>query len=198
MKRVAIVFFSIIMILFTGTSGFAAAPEWKVDQAHSGIYFDIRHIYSTVQGHFNEYEGTIAFDPANLKESRFDFKVKVKSVDTNNAKRDSHLQSPDFFEVEKYPEMTFKSTAITHAGGNDYTVEGTLGVKDVQQNIKLPFTFFGSKQHPMNPKLDVAGFEARLDIDPQAYHVGLDKFYQAGVIGKKVNILISIEATRDK
>ncbi|MDX9786532.1 MAG: YceI family protein [Desulfobacterales bacterium] len=198
MKRAASLILGIFFLLILGSNSFAAAPEWKIDSDHSGIYFGVSHIYSTVKGHFNAFEGVVAFDPANLKESRFDFKVKVKSIDTNNSKRDGHLQSADFFDAGKYPEMTFKSTAIAHAGGDQYTVEGTMTVKDVSQKITLPFTFFGAKQHPFDPKLEVAGFEARMDIDRLAYHVGYGKFYQMGVVGKDVKVLISIEATRNK
>jgi polyisoprenoid-binding protein YceI len=198
MKRAVSIVFTIFFLLISGISGFAAAPEWKVDPVHSGIYFDIRHIYSTVKGHFNEVSGVVEFDPANLKESRFDFTVKVKSIDTNNSKRDGHLQSADFFDAGKFPDMTFKSAAVSHAGGNQYTVDGTLTVKDVSKNITLPFTFFGSRQHPLTPKQEVIGFEARMDIDRLEYHVGDGKYYRMGAVGKDVTVLISIEATRDK
>jgi polyisoprenoid-binding protein YceI len=187
----------VIFLLLLGTNGFAAAPQWKIDPPHSGIHFDVQHIYSTVKGFFNEFDGKIEFDPANLKESRFDFAVKVKSVDTNNSKRDGHLQSGDFFDADKYPEMTFKSKSIAHKMGDQYEVEGVLTVKDVSQNVKIPFTFFGTKPHPANPKMEVAGFEARMDIDRLAYHVGDGKFYQMGVVGKDVKVLITVEATRD-
>lgn len=198
MKRAAFIMIGFFLLLISATGGFAAAPEWKVDPAHSGIYFDIRHIYSTVKGYFNEFDGVIAFDPANLKDSRFDFKVKVKSINTNNSKRDGHLQSADFFDADKYPEMTFKSAAISHTNGNQYAVEGTLRIKDVSKNVNIPFIYFGAKSHPMNPKLEVAGFEARMDIDSLAYQVVSDKFLQMGVVGREVNVLITIEATREK
>jgi polyisoprenoid-binding protein YceI len=198
MKKAFAIILGIVFLLISGTSGFAAALEWKVDPVHSGIYFGISHIYSTVKGFFNEFSGVIEFDPANLKESRFDFTVNVSSINTNNSKRDGHLQSADFFDAGKYPKMTFKSAAISHTGGDQYSVEGTLTVKDVSKNIKLPFTFFGSKQHPLNPKQQVAGFEARMDIDRLEYHVGDGKFYKMGAVGKEVNVLVSVEATRDK
>ncbi|MFH0730565.1 MAG: YceI family protein [Pseudomonadota bacterium] len=198
MKKALSIILGIVFLLISGTNGFAAALEWKVDPAHSGIYFGISHIYSTVKGFFSEFSGVIEFDPANLKESRFDFTVNVNSINTNNGKRDGHLQSADFFDAGKFPKMTFKSTTISHTGGDQYSVEGTLTVKDVSKNIKLPFTFFGFKQHPLNPKQQVAGFETRLDIDRLEYHVGDGKFYQMGAVGKEVNVLVSVEATRDK
>lgn len=198
MKRTHTLFFAIVFILTLVSTSFAAASQWKIDPAHSGIYFGIRHIYSTVKGYFNDFDGVILFDPANLKESRFDFTVKVNSINTNISKRDGHLQSGEFFDVEKYPVMTFKSNAISHSEGNQYTLEGTLTVKDVSQTITVPLTFFGSKPHPANPKLEVAGFETRMEIDRLAYHVGNGKFFQMGVAGKEVKVLITIEATREK
>lgn len=198
MKRTAFFALAMVFLLIFGADGFGAAPAWKIDPAHSGIYFGVAHIYSTTKGAFTEFEGVIEFDPANLQESRFDFRVKVKSIHTNNTKRDGHLQSGDFFDAGKYPEMTFKSSAITHNEGNQYTVEGTMTIKDVSRPIKVPFTFFGTKPHPMSPKQDVAGFEARMEIDRLAYHVGDGKFYQMGLVGKDVKVLITIEATRDR
>jgi polyisoprenoid-binding protein YceI len=198
MKRNALLSFVIALLLIFGTNGVAIASQWKIDSAHSGIYFNVSHIFSTIKGYFNVFDGTIEFDPANLKNSRFEFKVKVESINTNDSKRDGHLQSGEFFDADKYPEITFKSNAIAHTEGNQYSVEGTLTVKDVSKSIKLPFTFFGTKQSPFNPKLEVAGFEARMEIDRLAYHVGSGKFHQMGVVGKDVRVLITLEATRDK
>jgi polyisoprenoid-binding protein YceI len=195
-----IVYLSAVMafMLLIGTNSLAAAPQWQIDPPHSNIYFGIHHIYSTVKGHFNAFDGMIEFDPANLKESRFDFKVKVDSIDTNNGKRDEHLQTADFFDVDQYPEMTFKSKSISHKTGDQYEVDGLLTIKDVSRSVKVPLTYFGTRQHPLNPKWVVAGFEARMTIDRLAYHVGGGKFFQMGAVGKDVKVLISVEATREK
>lgn len=176
----------------------AGAPEWKVDQAHSGIYFGIDHIFSKVQGRFKDFDGEIHFDPNNLAESRVAFSVKVKSIDTFNNKRDGHLQSDDFFSAKKYPEMRFNSDAISHKNGSDYVMDGTMTVKDVSRKIKIPFTFFGTKPNPFNPKQEVAGFEARMTVDRFDYNVGGGKFLKMGVVGKEADVLITIEAVRDK
>jgi polyisoprenoid-binding protein YceI len=181
-----------------GTHAHASAPEWKVDPAHSGIYFRITHIYSSVNGFFTDFNGDIKFDPSNLDESRFAFNVKVKSIDTNNSKRDGHLLSEDFFGAKKSPEMSFESKAIKHLGANNYQVEGTLTIKDVSKTITLPFIYFGFKQHPFDPKLDVAGFEARMRIDRLEYGVGNGKFYKMGTVGKDVDVLITLETTRKR
>ena len=198
MKKTVFLSAAMAFMLFLGTNSMAAAPQWQIDPPHSNIYFGIHHIYSTVKGHFNDFKGMIQFDPNNLKESRFDFTVKVDSIDTNNGERDKHLKTADFFDVDKFPEMTFKSTSISHKAGDQYEVKGVLTVKDVSRDITIPFTYFGSRQHPLNPKWVVAGFEARMTIDRLAYHVGSGKFYQMGAVGKDVKVLISVEATREE
>mgnify|MGYP001056375542 FL=1 len=190
--------FVVAAAVMFAVSAHAAAPSWSVDKAHSNIYFGIQHIYSTVKGVFNDFTGDIRFDPDNLGGSRFDFTVQVESIDTNITKRDNHLLSGDFFDAGKYPEMTFKSAAIKHLGGNGYSVEGALTVKDVSRTIAVPFTYFGTTANPFNPKQLVAGFEARMTIDRLQYHVGAGKFYDMGVVGKEVDILITIETVRDK
>jgi len=198
MRKTLYFSFVVAAAVMFAVSAHAAAPSWSVDKAHSNIYFGVQHIYSTVKGVFNDFTGDIRFDPDNLGDSRFDFTVQVESIDTNITKRDNHLRSGDFFDAGKYPEMTFKSAAIKHLGGNGYSVEGTLTVKDVSRTVAVPFTYFGTTPNPFDPKQLVAGFEARMTIDRLQYHVGAGKFYDMGVVGKEVDILITIEAVRDK
>lgn len=197
MKKKTFVSLIVIAVWMFVLSANAGASAWRIDQAHSSIHFTIKHIYSNVNGHFGDFEGQIVFDPDNLDRSRFDFSVTVKSIDTNNSKRDNHLLSGDFFDAGKYPTMTFKSASIKHVKGDQYTVEGTLAIKDVSQTVTVPFTYFGNKPNPFNPKQLVSGFEARMTIDRMAYHVGNGKFLEMGVVGKEVDIVISIEATRE-
>lgn len=174
----------------------AAAPEWTVDSAHSSIYFDVQHIYSTTRGAFEAFSGTVHFAPDDLAGSRFDFEVMVDSINTGNSKRDSHLNSGDFFDSKDYPKMTFTSTAVKHVQDNQYMVEGKLTVKDVSQTVKVPFTFLGTTVHPFQKDNVVAGFEARMTIDRLAYNVGSGKFYEMGVVGKDVAVLITLEVMR--
>lgn len=198
MKKLAPIMLAIVLLCVIGTSVHASPPEWKIDPAHSGVYFRVNHIYSAVNGFFPEFEGDIKFDPANLKESKFFFTVSVKSVNTNNGKRDGHLLSDEFFAAKEYPQMSFESQSISHKQGNQYVAQGVMKIKDVSKKIDLPFTFFGSKQHPFNPKQEVAGFEAKMTIDRLSYHVGNGKFVKLGVVGQQVDVLVSVEATHDK
>jgi polyisoprenoid-binding protein YceI len=198
MRKITYILYAIAFLLILSTNSYASAPQWKIDPAHSSIYFRISHIYSTVNGFFPEFKGEVRFDPSNLKESRFAFTVEVKSINTNNSKRDGHLLSDDFFSAKKYPEMTFESKSISHKEANQYAVEGVMKIKDVSKRVKLPFIFFGTKQHPFNPKQEVAGFEAQITVDRLAYQVGNGKFYEMGVVGKDVDVLISLEVLREK
>ena len=184
--------------LFIFPNAYAAAPEWNLDFDHTGFYFSIDHIYSTVRGHFDKYEGTVVFSPDDLANSRFDFEVEVDSVNTNNSKRDRHLNSADFFDSRKFPTMTFKSRAVKHVEGNQYTVDGTLTIKDVSKELSVPFTYFGKQDFPFDKKQEVAGFEARMTLDRLAYNVGSGKYVKMGVVGQEVEVLISMEVLRKK
>ncbi len=188
----------VLFLIAFSASAQAKAPQWELDPAHSGIYFGVNHIYSTTRGYFEDFTGTVMFSPDDLAGSRFDFQVMVKSINTGNGKRDGHLNSGDFFDAKKYPKMTFTSTKVKHKKDNMYEVEGRLTVKDVTKPISVPFTLLGVKEHPFDKGSKVAGFEARMTIDRLAYHVGGGKFYDMGVVGKDVDVLITLEVTRKK
>jgi polyisoprenoid-binding protein YceI len=94
--------------------------------------------------------------------------------------------------------MSFKSSAVKHVKDNQYLVEGKMTVKDVSETVSVPFTLLGVKVAPFDDKLEVAGFEARMTIDRLAYHVGGGKFADMGVVGKEVDVLITLEVTRKK
>jgi polyisoprenoid-binding protein YceI len=140
----------------------------------------------------------VYFDPDNPAKSKFDFMVNVNSVDTKEGKRDTHLRSPDFFDAGKYPLMTFKSSGVSHAGGNKYIVEGILTIKDVSKKLALEFVYHGQKDNPLKSGELVTGLDARLTLDRLEYNIGDGKFYKMGVVGKDVDILITLELLRDK
>jgi polyisoprenoid-binding protein YceI len=189
---------TVMYLMAVIAQGQAAGSDWKVDPAHAGIYFEIDHIYAATRGYFEDFDGKAIFDPDNLDASSFDFKVEVDSINTGNSKRDGHLEGNEFFDARKFPVMTFKSTNIKKVKDDQYLVEGTMTVKDVSKTVSVPFTFLGIKQNPFDKDSEVAGFEARLVIDRLEYNVGTGKFYEMGVIGKDVDVLISFEATRKK
>ena len=94
--------------------------------------------------------------------------------------------------------MTFKSSRVSHAGGNKYLLEGKMTIKDVTKDIVLEFIYWGQKENPFNNNEMVAGFDSRFKIDRLNYHVGDGKFYKMGVVGKEVDVLITLEMIRHK
>lgn len=187
-----------VLVGLFGSPRHAEARSWEIDKEHTNFYFSVDHIYAKVRGRFTEYSGTIVFDPDNLKDSRFAFEIKVKSVDTGISKRDKHLLSDDFLDASRYPMITFTSKSVTKAEGNTYNVNGTLTIKDVSTDLVLPLTYGGRKDHALAPGMEVVGFNGTLTLDRLAYNVGDGKYYTMGVVGKDVDILVTIEAMGKK
>lgn len=196
MRRNSFVLFTTLMLfMFVGQLQ-AAAPAWVLDKAHSNIYFSVDHIFSKVNGHFKEFETDIKFDPKDLSSSQFFFEITTSSIDTYLAKRDKHLQSADFFDASQYPTITFKSDKVLDKGNQQYDIVGKLTVKDKVYDLTLPLTLAGVKDHPaMKGKL-VTGFNGKIILDRLAYNIGGGKFYEMGVVGKDVAVMVSLELTK--
>lgn len=128
------------------------ATEWTIDKAHSNINFEVRHFFTPVDGTFHDYTATVNFDPANLEESMIDVEIMVNSIDTKNERRNGHLRTADFFDAEKYPSITFKSSKIESKGDNKFVAHGDLTIKDVTKKIEMPFTLLGVMDHPRGGK----------------------------------------------
>ncbi len=119
---------------------------YNLDKAHSSIGFRVKHFgLVDVPGYFRDFTGTIVYDAKDMKKSSVNFSAKMTSVDTGVAARDNHLRTADFFEVEKFPEMTFKSTKVEKKG-KDWLVTGDLTMKGVTKQISFPFTVVGFKK----------------------------------------------------
>ena len=198
MKRFTTLFLTLFILLAASQSVLANVKVWEFDKKHSNFYFSVDHIFSKVHGHFNDYSGEIKFDPANLAESRFYFEIKTDSVDTNIGKRDKHLQSADFFDAAKHPLMTFESIKITDVGGGLFEVQGKFTVKGQVYDLVLPLTFAGIKDHPAAKGKEVIGFNGNVTIDRLAYKIGAGKFYDMGVVGKDVEIFVTLEGLSSK
>jgi len=184
------------MLLVTSLA-FAEAEKWEIDKAHSNVYFDVRHTYATVRGQFDEFSGSLYFDPGNLAASRVAFDIRTKSINTRIPQRDNHLRSEEFFAANEYPSMTFQSTGVKHKEGNQYTLEGNLTIKGKTKKVALPLTYFGTRENPLKKGQMVAGFETRFSIDRLDYGVGTGKYFDMGVIGNRVDILIALEVLKN-
>lgn len=191
-------FRSLIVFSLFFFSSYASASQWTTDADHSEIRFKIKHILTTISGQFTEFNGNLLFDPQTPEAGKFDFTVNVKSVDTNNGKRDNHLRSKDFFDADKFPQMKFTSSKIYHLKDNRYALEGVMTIKDVSQKIQIEFEFFPPQPHPFDKKKNVAGFHTTFTIPRLAYHVGNGKFLKMGVVGSDVEVEIAMEALTKK
>ncbi len=187
-----------LLLTITASSASAAARSWDLDTAHSNIYFGVTHIFSKVNGLFNDFALDLNFDPENLEQSSFLFTIEVDSINTNIPKRDKHLVSADFFDAGQFPQMTFQSKSITSSGDNLYNVAGTLTIKGVEYDVTLPLKLEGIAEHPTKKGTDVAGFNGTLTIDRLAHGVGTGKFYEMGVVDKMVDIFVSIEVLSER
>jgi polyisoprenoid-binding protein YceI len=186
----------LLFLIFTAPSQ-VVAENWRLDMAHTNFFFEVRHTYAAVRGQFGDFSGKVIFDPASLEKSRFDFTIKVDSIDTKIGKRDTHLRSPEFFDEKKYPEIKFRSTKVTKGKDNEYFVDGKLTIKNVSKDLSLVYNYHGQKENPLKPGEIVSGFDTTLNIDRLAYGVGDGKFYKMGVVGKDVDILVTLELLRD-
>jgi polyisoprenoid-binding protein YceI len=172
------------------------AETFAVDPAHSEVSFQIRHMVSQVRGRFNDFSGTVQLDPKNLPASSVDFHIKATSIDTNVADRDKHLRSADFFDVEKYPEITFKSESIKPAGKDKYDVTGTLTLHGVSKKVTIPVTLGGQVKDPWGNTR--AGFEIETTLDRKDYGIVWNKALDSGgvMLGDDVKVAINLETVK--
>lgn len=180
--------------LFSFTVLLNPPKQWEVDKAHSAVTFSIKHFFTPVDGRFDNFEGEFLFDPENLEESKADFTIDVASVNTQNGKRDQHLQSADFFNAEQFPKIKFTSTGFQKKK-KAYVMNGKLTIKDVTKDVSIPFQVLGVGDHPMMEGAKVMGIQAQTTINRNDYGVGTGSWAATMVVGGEVSITINLEAT---
>lgn len=174
-----------------------AAETYSVDPGHSEVGFTVRHLVSNVRGRFDEFSGKINMDAKNLPASSVEFHIKATSIDTAVPDRDKHLRSADFFDVEKYPEISFKSDSIKATGRDKYDVTGTLTMHGVSKKVTLPVAFLGQAKDPWGGTR--AGFELTTTINRKDYGIVWNKTMDAGglMLGDDVKVDVNLEAKVD-
>jgi polyisoprenoid-binding protein YceI len=173
-----------------------ALEKWNIDVVHSTVGFTVRHLMvSKVHGLFTKWSGTFAFDEQNLGASHVSVQIEVASVDTREPQRDSHLRSGDFFEAEKFPHMTFKSTKV-EGSGKEFKVTGDLSLRGVTKSVVLDVEYAGRQNHPQMGER--AGFSAHASINRKDFGVNFNQVLDAGglALSEKVDINIEVEATK--
>jgi polyisoprenoid-binding protein YceI len=171
-----------------------AAGTYGLDAVHSEVGFSVRHVMvSKTRGRFSDVSGTVTIAEDPLASS-VEVTIGTASVDTRDEQRDAHLRSPDFFDVEKYPSMTYRSTKVVPAGKNRWLVEGDLSLHGVTRNVPLEVSFEGAAVDPWGGVR--AGFSARAEIYREDFGLTWNQALETGgvVVGKKVTIEIEAEA----
>jgi polyisoprenoid-binding protein YceI len=173
------------------------AETYSIDPGHSEVGFSIRHMVTNVRGRFNDFSGTVNMDPKNLPKSSVELHIKAASIDTAVPDRDKHLRGADFFDVEKYPEITFKSESIAPAGKDKYNVTGTLTLHGVSKKVTLPVSFLGQAKDPWGGTR--AGFETATTLNRKDYGIVWNKAIDNGgvLLGEDVKVEINLEAKAD-
>nr|WP_299340443.1 YceI family protein [Allomuricauda sp.] len=167
----------------------AVKTKWNLDTAHSEIGFKVKHMMiSTVTGHFEDFNATVAAESEDFKDADFEFAAKVDSVNTKNADRDNHLRSDDFFNAEAHPEMTFTSSSFD----GDKMV-GDLTIRDVTKTIELDVDFNGIAVDPYGQTK--AGFEITGTINRKDFGLAWSAVTEAGsvVVAEKVKLVIDLQ-----
>ncbi len=174
------------------------AGSYTIDPAHSRIGFVARHAMITkVRGSFDEFEGSGELDSVNPTNSSFQLTIKTASIDTRNADRDGHLKSNDFFDMEKYPEITFQSTRVEPVDATHFDVTGDLTIKETTKPVTVPLEFTGAAVDPFgNHRI---GLEGSTEINRKDWGVNWNAVLEAGgmLVSEKVTLEFEVSAIKN-
>jgi polyisoprenoid-binding protein YceI len=196
MRRAIVVATAVLTLLIL--PAMAAVESYKIDPVHSTVSFTIRHLVSRVRGNFTELSGAIQLDRDNPAEAKITATIATASVNTANEKRDEHLRSPDFFDAEKYPAITFESNGVKVHSAERVTLMGNLTMHGVTKPVSLDVTGLGFGSDPWGGFR--AGFEAETTLNRKDYGIVWNSVLDTGglALGDEVKVEILIEAIREK
>ncbi|MBK8724779.1 MAG: YceI family protein [Holophagaceae bacterium] len=173
-----------------------AGDTYKIDATHSEIGFKVRHFLSKTPGRFAKFQGTIQIDDKDMAKSSVEVSIDVASISTDNENRDKHLKSPDFFDAEKFPVITFKSTSVKEVAKGQLEVTGDFTMRGVTRKITFPITNLGTQASPMGVR---AGFvDGTLRINRKDFGVIWNKVLDNGgtMLSDDVDITLNVEAVK--
>lgn len=195
MKKIFFILATTALVAFSA----AAQTAWVLDNTHSNVKFSVSHlVISDVEGSFKAYSGSLKSPDQDFSDASVEFAIDVASVSTDNDMRDKHLKSDDFFNAEKYPKMTFKSTSWKKIDDKQFVLEGDLTIRDVTRKVTFTVTGGGTIQDPWgNTK---AGFKATSTINRFDFGLKFNALTDAGnaVVGKMVSIVLNLEFAKQK
>ncbi|GJM15813.1 MAG: polyisoprenoid-binding protein [Thermodesulfobacteriota bacterium] len=194
---VAVIAFSFFALSFSPSQ--AEVAEYAIDPDHSAVIFKVKHLaISTVTGRFDLFEGSYKFDTENIANSSVDTTIVASSINTNEKDRDDHLKSDDFLDVEKYPNITFKSKEIKKVDGSDFQIVGDLTIHGVTKEVILDAVYEGSAKDPRGNER--TGFVANGKINRKDFGMTWNKALELGgvVVGEEVRITLEVQGIRNK
>lgn len=171
--------------------------KWVIDPTHSEIGFKIRHLMITnVSGSFGQFDISAATDGEDFSTAKVDAKISVDSINTNNAQRDAHLRNADFFEVEKFPYITFKSTSVKRVDDETYNLVGNLTIKETTKPVELKLEFGGVTKDPWGN--DRAGFSLSGKLNRHDFGVTYNAVLETGgvALGEEIKIAGELQLTK--
>jgi polyisoprenoid-binding protein YceI len=179
-----------------------ATTTWQIDSAHSRNEFSVKHMmFTTVRGRFTRFSGTIRADEQNPDNSAAEVEIDASSIDTGTADRDTHLRSADFFDVQNYPTITFRSTGVSGAHATDgdrFEVSGTLTIRGTAVPVTLRAVFEGKGMDPWGKQR--AGFTAKAEIDRRQWGLTYNQALETGgiLVGNTINIEADLQAVKQE
>ena len=184
----------LMIFLLVAVATLSAQNKWKIDKSHSNINFTVAHlVVSEVTGKFKDFSGSVESISDDFSDMKLDIVIKASSVDTDEPKRDAHLKSADFFDAEKFNDITFKSTKVEKVGDGKYTITGDLTMHGVTKQVVLDAALKGKTKNPWGQV--VAIFKSTTTIDRTAWGLKWNKALEAGglLVGENVNLTSNIE-----
>jgi polyisoprenoid-binding protein YceI len=171
------------------------AQTWSLDKSHAKLGFSVTHLLiSDVEGSFKTFDIKVSSPKDDFIGASVEVTIDVNTISTDNEGRDKHLKSADFFDVEKYPTITFKSTSFKKIEGKKYKLAGNLTMHGVTKPVELDVTFNGTMTHPYNKKL-VAGFKISGTVKRSDFGIGSNT--SNAVVGDEVTLIANAEMTKD-
>ena len=185
--------FYIGSILSIWTANTFSADSLQIDPAHSSVEFSIRHLVGRVKGRFTEFSGMIVYDEDKITNSSLMVTIKTASIDTEIPKRDNHLRTPEFFDIEKYQEITFRSKEIREEE-NRLVAVGLLKMHGIEKEVALPFKVLGVMKDPKGGMR--AGFEAGITLNRKDFDLTWNRVLDNGgfLLGEEVKVSLLVEA----
>jgi polyisoprenoid-binding protein YceI len=172
----------------------SATRTYKIDKSHSEVIFQVRHLVTKVRGRFDEFEGMVQLNEEKPDLSSVDFTIQATSIDTNEKDRDTHLRSADFFDIEKFPTITFRSKGVVKKSNESFDVRGDLTIHGVTKEITLPVTHLGKAKDPWGNER--VGFEAEITLNRKDFGLTWNAPLELGgfLVGDEVKASLSIQA----